>query len=81
MDGPQSVVVARPRMTKASKAWKGTPRAHRGRNPRGVLAENEMLREENARLLTKIEYLETDLRAERVAAHQAARRRSYGMAH
>ena len=32
-------------------------------------------------LLTKIEHLEVDLRAERVAAHEAARRHSWGMTH
>lgn len=65
-------------MTKASKAWKETPRAHRGRANRSASAENEMLREENARLLTKIEHLETDLRAEVQRVQALMRQRSYG---
>lgn len=61
-------------MTKASRNWNnGTHRVTR--KTREELRE---LREENQRLRTKIEYLETDLRAERAANQALMRRRSYG---
>lgn len=43
--------------------------------------ENSELKAENVRLLTKIDYLETDLRAERVMAQAVARRRAQEVGH
>ena len=60
-----------------SKASRETPRGAVLRL-RGELRERDKVIRQ---LLTKIEHLEFDLRAERVAAHEAARRHSWGMTH